>query len=324
MKSLVRLFFALFTLGLTLQPQAQAEVDLFDSDEVLQLTLRSRFDQLREDRHAVEASTLSEKNSNTSLSANIKVMGQSRWHRCSFPMLKINLSDSTPAFHGYRSLYLTTHCEWDGDKNKERAVREYFIYKIYSMLTPMSVRVRLAKIAYIDDDQPSKTLTRYAFFTEPFDQVAARNRAALSESVKLENKPILQVFQFFVHNWDWDYYHNVFRIQNENGIFGIPYDFDGTALFVGFQSYRSGFNIQHERAGLNGYSSRDPLETLRLLYSDSKNSNTEQRASLADLKALIPEYIKLLKSLKPMLSKTYIQTVSDYMLRIEGAIPASR
>ncbi|MEJ2237859.1 MAG: hypothetical protein P8X82_06140 [Gemmatimonadales bacterium] len=120
--------------------------------------------------------------------------------------------------------------------------------RTYNLLTDMSFRVRLARINYVDTDEDRDPITKYAFFIEDDELMAARNGWDLLQvpvvppvAYKQDQLNLAEVFQFLAGNTDWDAFkgppdeidccHNVKVIGNPQGpVFPVPYDFDWTGM----------------------------------------------------------------------------------------------
>jgi hypothetical protein len=83
-------------------------------------------------------------------------------------------------------------------------------------------------------------LTRYAFFTEHFDSLAARHAAAVwrpqavdVRAVAADELATVALFQYLIGNTDWSvvYSHNVVALRAASGaVSAVPYDFDFSGL----------------------------------------------------------------------------------------------
>ena len=224
---------------------------LFDSDAVLQVTLRVDLKALSKDRDTTEREnrpgTLSYAGPNgarISHDVQVRTRGHFRLARknCAFPPLRVKFSKQRSEgslFAGQGALKLVTHCR-NGKEYEQYVLQEYLIYKIYNLLTPRSFRVRLARVTYIDARGRSDPLTKPAFFIEDDDRMAARNgaqivktRGAAMEDLDREQMGMVAVFQYLIGNTDWSVpaLHNIRLIRNQHGIvFPVPYDFDWSGV----------------------------------------------------------------------------------------------
>jgi len=96
---------------------------------------------------------------------------------CKFPPLRVKFPQK-PASHsffkGQKSLKLVTHCQ-KSTKFQTYMLSEYTAYRMLNVLTPQSLKVRLAYIEYVDSESGKHYATRYGFFIEDGDDAARRN-----------------------------------------------------------------------------------------------------------------------------------------------------
>ncbi len=171
---------------------------------------------------------------------------------CAFPPLRLDFKKSDMGgtlFEGQNRLKLVTHCQDGRTEYEQFVLQEYLIYRIYELLTPISFRVRLASITYVDEDGKRKPLTRYGFFIEPDEAMAARNGWDLLQvpsvapyQVRQEDLVRFEVFQYFMGNTDWEPFqpepgaeyccHNAVLIGSvrDEVVMPVPYDFDWSGV----------------------------------------------------------------------------------------------
>jgi hypothetical protein len=230
---------------------AEQNISLFDSDELLEISLR--FDLTGylkkstkgESFDAVMTIHFSEKDS-LNKKITIKYRGESRFERCKFPPMQINFkkpvyinSDSVKI----KKLKLVNVCE-QGTIYDDYVLREYLVYKLYNVLTDTSFRVRLLKVNYIDTKRSRKPITQYGFFIEPIELLAERTNTFIVKTTNLTQRNIvpplidkLAIFNYMTSNWDWSIpgQHNVAIIKptkyDVTGLgIAIPFDFDLTGV----------------------------------------------------------------------------------------------
>jgi len=113
-------------------------------------------------------------------------------------------------------------------------------YRLYELMTDMSVQVRLVRIRYPKPDNSGHTIQNYAFFAEHFDSVAARNDAELLrrgsfdiERLDARAAGIFALFQYMIGNTDWsiDDERNtaLIKMQDQEQV-PLPYDMDLSGL----------------------------------------------------------------------------------------------
>ena len=155
---------------------------------------------------------------------------------CRFAPLLINFEKGKEKkgspFAGQNKLKMVMPCESD-----EYTEREYLLYKVYNLLTPLSLKVRRVKLTLTDSADHTNTELISGFLLEPTDQVAIRNNMVEVEKQGLSPEYLLPsdfalmaVFQFFAGNTDWSvqFQQNIeLAGPTKNAALSpIPYDFD--------------------------------------------------------------------------------------------------
>lgn len=157
---------------------------------------------------------------------------------------------------------IVTHCK--GSKSYENYVlREYLCYKIYNIISPISFRVRLVRMTYVDTGRDNKVTEGWAFMIEPEKLLAARMDAEVvkrddlyTSSLRPWEIDILAVFQYMIGNVDYSVYgrHNVKFLglpgYGTAGYSPVPYDFDYTGLvntYYAIPSEKLGIRSVRER-----------------------------------------------------------------------------
>jgi hypothetical protein len=239
--------------------EAGANQILFESEDPLTLTIEAPLETIFKEReqesfyHPGTVILEDVDGSRVSLEVEVKTRGKFRLNRrtCGFPPLRIDFKTKqveNTVFAGQDKLKLVTHCQDKRDEYEQYVLLEYLVYRTYNLLTDMSFRVRLARINYVDTDEDRDPITKYAFFIEDEDDVAARNGWELLEvplvspfDYERDQLNLAEVFQFLMGNTDWDAFkrppdeteccHNVKVIGNMAGpVFPVPYDFDWTGM----------------------------------------------------------------------------------------------
>lgn len=225
-----------------------AKVDsLFVSDEVIKIELRSDFTAIQKDRsenpeyHDCELIYYSPDGKDVKLS--VKIMARGNFRRdpkhCDFPPLFVNFKKSEvkhTIFENQNRLKLVTHCIYEED-----LIEEYLLYKIYNLITDLSLQVRLARITYFDTALDKKLFIKYSFFIEDKDHAAERNNAIEKDRfltpfvLNQENYKRLSFFEYMIGNKDWyvSSRKNIIIMQPSDTTqppCAVPYDFD----FSGF------------------------------------------------------------------------------------------
>jgi len=232
---------------------------LFESSDVLTLTveapLKTIFKEREQESSYHPGVMLLEKadGSQVSLEIQLKTRGKFRLDRrnCGFPPLRINFKSKqveATVFEGQDRLKLVTHCQDKRDEYEQYILLEYLVYRTYNLFTDLSFRVRLARVTYVDTDGDRDPITKYGFFIEDEELMAARNGwdvLKVPGVSAFDYEPgqlnLVEAFQFLVGNTDWDAFsrapdeteccHNIKVVGNAQGpVFPVPYDFDWTGL----------------------------------------------------------------------------------------------
>jgi hypothetical protein len=165
---------------------------------------------------------------------------------CDFPPLRLNVkkgeSEGT-LFEGQDKLKVVVTCKLGQDYWEQYLLSEYLIYRMLNFFTPLSFRVRLARITYVDTSGEDDTFTRYAFLIEDDDVMAIRNggrkvdwqpeRQLHPSRVERDPSILLEVFQYMIGNTDWSgvQMHNMELFIRPSGtLVTIPYDFDMSGI----------------------------------------------------------------------------------------------
>jgi hypothetical protein len=175
-----------------------------------------------------------------------------RQETCVFPPLRIEFRERPAAgsfFTGQRRLKLVTHCR-PAQTFNNFTLLEYAAYRMLNAITPLSLRVRLARIDYVEEGSDRPLITRLGFLIEDTDDAARRN--GLTEIELRERVQVARldpaaagrtaVFQYMLGNLDWAMNagpagdtccHNskLFgQAQAASGFIPVPYDFDYSGL----------------------------------------------------------------------------------------------
>jgi hypothetical protein len=227
--------------------QIISEKDLFDSDEILSITLKGNIRQLlndRADKPGSHSITLSYRGKD-SAEVNIPVQMKTRGHfrklkeNCKYPPLQISFPADvdrlSSVFSGQTKLKLVMPCVGD-----DYIIREWLVYKIYNLVTPKSFKARLVRINLIDTKNKKQQASFYGFLIEDEKKMAERNKAnAVEQKLRPEETKqdaflIMAVFQYLIGNTDWSvqYLQNIKLLKTESfpQLITVPYDFDHSGI----------------------------------------------------------------------------------------------
>ena len=232
---------------------AAPPLPLFASDQPIHLTIQAPVNTLMRNRDfsGTVAGTVTDP-SGLKLPATFALRGLTRRTSeiCDFAPLRLNFTGNPPPgslFDGQNKLKLVTHCK-NNAGFQQNVLLEYAAYRMYNLLTPLSMRVRLANIDYVDEGGRPIT-SRVGFFLEDSRDIAKRN--GLSEVRAGERIPIAwlnpveagryALFQHMIANHDWsmragpkgdECCHNarLIGVAAPGQVIPVPYDFDFSGL----------------------------------------------------------------------------------------------
>ena len=167
------------------------------------------------------------------------VRGNFRRETCFMPGLKLNFKkDSTSRLYKFKELKLSNGCSSGADPG-QLVIKEFLAYKIYNLLTDMSLRVRMMNVSFKDISGKRKPYTQFAFMIEDIDDMAKRNGMIEiegtpynTEQTNRDQMTLVTLFEYLIANTDWSVpaYHNVKLIgpkDNKNvRPYVVAYDFD--------------------------------------------------------------------------------------------------
>ena len=233
--------------GLALTSTTCLAGDLFDSDQILDISLSGPLDTVIDHKKDEEAFPFILELDGSEHPVKVNVRGNSRKRVCKFPPLRLVFDGSASTesvFYGQDKLKLVTHCN-KSDKAQDNVLKEYAAYKFFTMLSGAAYRVRLLRINYIDTDNKRST-AKLAFAIEPTGQLAARvgaepvNVAGVSRTrLNDQQEARVYVFQYLIANTDWSMVsaeddesccHNGRLLAMNHELLYIPYDFDLAGL----------------------------------------------------------------------------------------------
>jgi len=167
------------------------------------------------------------------------VRGNFRRETCYMPGLKLNFrKDSTSRLYKFKELKLSNGCSSGADPG-QLVIKEFLAYKIYNLITDMSLRVRMMNVSFKDISGKRKPYTQFAFMIEDIDDMAKRNGMIEiegtpynTEQTNRDQMTLVTLFEYLIANTDWSVpaYHNVKLIgpkDNKNvRPYVVAYDFD--------------------------------------------------------------------------------------------------
>jgi hypothetical protein len=227
--------------------QPFSEKGLFESDAILNITLKGNLRDVLNDRSNLPQNfplVLSyKKEDSTDMQLPVEVRTRGHFRRlkenCTYPPLLVQFPTEGPhlssVFSEQKKIKLVMPC-----KGEEYLIREWLVYKIYNLVTPKSFRARLVKVK-LEDDRNKKPVTPfYGILLEEEKQMARRNKAvAVEQALRPQQTQTdaflhMAVFEYLIGNTDWStqYQHNIkLLLTDSNAVpVTVPYDFDHSGM----------------------------------------------------------------------------------------------
>lgn len=214
----------------------------FDSEEPFTVTLTANLHNLTGSRRADTAwrsarvSYAGDHPEPMTVPLRVRTRGIWRLKTCEFPPLRLNFSVESAAgtvFMGLDKPKLVSFCR-DDARYEQYVLQEFQLYRIYHLLTPVSHKVRLLRVAYADSAKGRVETTRYAFLLEEPKAIAARlggkileTEGALPGDLDAFHDALVGVFQYMIGNTDFSIHrlHNVELVTRPDGA-AVPVAFD--------------------------------------------------------------------------------------------------
>jgi hypothetical protein len=225
-------------------------VDIFDDPNPMEVTLTLDLKKYQKEKFAGEympAKFHYRFNDTLTLekTMRIKARGNFRRQHCSFAPFWLNIRKAdvqNQHLQGVKRIKVVTHCK--GSKGYgDYVLKEYLAYKIYNLLSPVSFRVRMVKMRYIDTGRKDRVTENWAFMIEPEELLAERLGAIVIKkddaSMRYmipEEMDAVALFMYMIGNADYSVVkrHNIkllgFPDFGTKGYTPVPYDFDYSGL----------------------------------------------------------------------------------------------
>lgn len=218
----------------------------------------------------------------------VEPRGNYRKEHCEMASLMIDFKTKTsPFLSELKTLKFVGGCH-ENSSSEDLVLREYLVYKLYNILSPMSFRVRLLRVTYYDSQKKIKSYTQYAFLIEDIGDLAKRNdckeitkKAYATETTNKEQITFVSIFQYMIGNTDWAVpnYHNIKlmvpRSDTLASPYVVPYDFDYCGLVdAPYALPNEELNIKSVKERYyQGY--KRPIEYLKTVASTYNNKHDE-------------------------------------------------
>lgn len=244
--------------------------------------------------------------------------GKLRFEYCDPPPLMLYFKTKQPgALKPLGKLKLVWPCK-SGEFYEQLVLKEYLIYKMYNLLTPLSFRVRLLDVQFTDSSKSAGLLQRKGFLIEDIDELARRNDCREYEDTVLmpaetdqRQYALVTVFQYMIANTDWSVsnYQNIKMVVPDTARqmvpLIVPYDFDNSGLV------NTDYAAPHESL---------PIESVRQRYNKGMSLKTDDiRAVAQRFAALKPAFYSLIeqcKDLEPAHKKEMVRYLNEFFVNL--------
>ena len=306
---------ALACLAVPHRARAQGSDKLFDSKSVLELRIATDLRALMQERdslklkpHPGTLTYVAIDGQRVSIETELKLRGHWRRQRknCDFAPIEVHFpkgARSGTIFQDQGDLKLVTHCRSKNPEFEQYVLREYLVYQLANLLTPVNLRARLVRATYVDTVGKQDSLTQNAFFIENERRAAARNNAevlkvkgATWDQVDPALGALVSAFEYMIGSSDWSLVglHNIvlFEQKGTGVVWPMAYDFDWTGIVWTRYSFPdSRLPIASVRQRLYRGICRTPEEWAPTLAT-FQAKQTELYAVYDNLPELDPKYIK--------------------------------
>ena len=281
---------------------AQTVTPLFASDDPIAVTLTGPMSNLQRDRsEKPRSATVAVGTEQLAATLTPRGITRRKDETCQFPPLRVGFQPRPAAglFAGQGRLKLVTHCR-SAENFQQYVLLEYAAYRLLNLISPASLRVRLAQVDYrAPDGKPF--VQRTGFFIEDWDDAARRSghqRSRVGDAIypnQLNRAGAARaaLFSYMIGNLDWSMRagprgegccHN-FRLFSSASVAGhipVPYDFD----YSGFVD--APYAVPPEQLGVESVRDRQ--------YRGYCFHDAETLAAAAEFRAKRPEMLTLLAS----------------------------
>jgi hypothetical protein len=237
--------------------------------------------------------------------------GNRRKDVCVYPPLKLKWTKSSlnrAGLQPFNEVKMVNQCR-NNSIAADYLLKEYLAYRLYNVLSPASIRARLAKVRYVDPGERQKDLEMYAIFLEPVEEMAARLGGVvisreITHAVHVESEPLylMTLFQYMIGNTDYNLgnQHNMITVKlpEYRKLVAVPYDFD----YCGMVS--ADYAVPHEAL---------PIKDVRQRYHKGPNIPKEELDRLIEhFKSKKDALIAACEELEPLSSRATSEAL-DYL-----------
>lgn len=253
------LLLVLFNLHLLAQDEEGMEVlgdtiitnvDLFEGDDPLVMTLTLNLKKYQREKYKEEyipADLLLHVNDTFEVAKEVRIKsrGQFRKNHCSFAPFWLNIRKADVANEYLQEVVrmkIVTHCRGSSSYGNY-VLTEYLAYRMYNILSPLSFRVRLIKMKYVDTGRKNRVTEGWSFMIEPESMLADRSGGLVIKNDQLgmihtrqDEMLLVSMFQYMIGNGDYSVVgrHNIKLLGmpefGSKGYTPVPYDFDYSGM----------------------------------------------------------------------------------------------
>jgi len=244
--------------------------DLFQTDEIIKLTIESDFKNLIKRKYKGEYQPATFRyyvNDTIVITREIKIKprGNVRRSTCYFPPIMLNFKKGDAMMEQMKEfdkIKMVMDCK-RGTSYEQYLLAEYYAYKLYNLITDYSFKVRLFEFTMTDSNNKMKSLQSYAYLIENEKQLAERlnaipfeRKSIRDQLTDLETLARGYLFQYLIGNTDWSIpaLHNVKMIKskdpNKAKPYFVPYDFDYAGIV------NTPYAVPDERLGIESVRER--------------------------------------------------------------------
>ena len=221
--------------------------DLFNTENVLEITLKGKISELLNDRdaktvtHELSIAYSTPDGKEVMLPVQAKTRGHFRKLKdnCTYPPIYLKFKEGeaqqASIFKEQVKMKLVMPCQGD-----QYVVREWLVYKLYSLVAQESFKTRLVKLSLENNNGKKAFAPFYGILLEEEKQMAQRNgmvivnRKIKPEQIMPEAFLNMAVFEYLVANTDWSvqYLQNIKLIATDSLAVptAVPYDFDHAGI----------------------------------------------------------------------------------------------
>ncbi len=220
----------------------------FTEESLIEMTITADFKKMIKEKlkpefqkkyYPAQVSLIFSDSSKVTEEAEIRPRGKFRRQECYLPPVMVNFKTKQSKFlKKLGRMKIVWPCEND-PYHEQLILKEYLVYKMYSLLTGISFRVRLAKVNCFDLNEKTKSRNFYAFFIEDVDDMGRRNNYEEIQDIKFfteqterQQTTLVALFQYMIGNTDWavPIYRNIKLVRSiaDSNLAPliVPYDFD--------------------------------------------------------------------------------------------------